>query len=138
MEFGLHSQPPVSNLFSPFQDAVAFHGASNHASSICTYRNYIYKLYIYNTRIEFGFYPQPPVSNLFSLFQDAVAFHGAPKDSNHGFSIHIPIICINIYIYIQHAHGLWVIFAASSLKSVFAFSRCGRAPRCAERLKQWI
>jgi hypothetical protein len=27
MEFGFYPQPPVSNLFSLFSDAVAFHGA---------------------------------------------------------------------------------------------------------------
>jgi len=81
--------------------------------------------------MEFGFYPQPPVSNLFLLCQDAVAFHGAPKDSNNGFSIHTSIVyaLVYIHIYIQHPDGLWVIFAACSLKSVFALSRCGRVPR---------
>ena len=32
MEFGFYPQPPVSNLFHLFADAVAFHGVENHAA----------------------------------------------------------------------------------------------------------
>jgi len=74
MEFGLYSQPPVSKLFSLFQDAIAFHGEwedPNNGFSIYLRMVYVFiyiYIYIYNTDMEFGFYPQPPVSNLFFAF----------------------------------------------------------------------
>jgi len=90
--------------------------------------------------MEFGLHSQPPASNLFSLFQDAVAYRCESNEPNNGFSIYIRMVYVFIYIhlYIQETHGVWVVFAASRLESVFALSRCGRVSRCAKRPKQWL
>jgi len=134
MEFGLYSQPPVSNLFSLFQDAVAFHGApkdspngfSMHTLIICI-NIYIY-IYIQH---GYGVYVLPTASSLESVFalRDAVAFHGTFKHKQWLWFIYIYPNYICMHVYIQHAHGVWVLPTASSLEPLFALPRRRRVPR---------
>jgi len=105
---------------------------TNNGSGLYIYIPIIYVyIYIYNMDTEFGFYPQPPVSNQFSLFEMRSRF--TVRRNTHTMALaYISQFYVYTYIYIQHAHGVWVIFAASRLKSVFALSRCCRVPRCFE------